>query len=278
LITFVTDGHRYESVLPDGIDWVSVSTLAGQFKENFDPKGMSLRCSKNKKSKWYGMDPEEIQWIWKNKADRSCDVGTAYHKVQEAELLSCETVDISGEEFMVQAPIEEEGVKKAPEQKLENGWIYPEHMVYLKTVGVCGQVDYVEVANNILNVRDYKTNQKIETESYFNPYSGTSKMMLTPVSHLEDCNFQAYSLQLSMYAYMMLKHNPQLSVGKLIIEHAVFAIAGEDQYGDPIILLDDWGNPVVDKIVPYEAKYLRSEVEAIFNWLKDNRHNLRKKT
>lgn len=278
MIIFETEGHKYTSVLPDGIEWVSVSTLSGNFKEAFDPKAMSIKCSKNKKSKWYGMDPQEIQWVWKNKADRSCDVGTKYHAIQEAELLSCETVEVFGEEFKVQAPVVEEGIKKAPEQKLENGWIYPEHLVYLKTVGVCGQVDYVEVTNNILNVRDYKTNEKIETESYFNPYSGVSKMMLAPVSHLEDCNYNVYSLQLSMYAYMMLKHNPQLSIGKLVIEHAVFETEGEDQYGDPIVKMDDWGNPVVKDIVPYEVKYLKQEVEAIFNWLKTNRHNLRKKT
>jgi hypothetical protein len=77
---------------------------------------------------------------------------------------------------------------------------------------------------------------------------------------------------------MMLRHNPNLSVGKLIIEHAVFETDGEDQYGDPIVKMDDWGNPVVKDIVQYPAKYLKSEVEAMFNWLKNNRHNLRKKT
>ncbi len=277
MIQFLADGHQYSSILPDGIDWVSVSTLSGQFKEEFDPKSMSIKCSKNKKSKWYGMDPEEIRWVWKNKADRSCLVGTKYHAIQEAELLSCDIVEMYGEEFRVQSPIVEDGIKKAPDQKLENGWVYPEHLMYLKTVGVCGQVDRVEVINNVLKIVDFKTNEKIELESYHNPYSGKSKMMLDPVSHLEDCNFYSYSLQLSMYAYIMLKHNPQLSVGELILEHAVFETNGEDQFGDPIIKMDEQDNPVVKEIVPYEVKYLKQEVEAIFGWLKNNRHNLRKK-
>jgi hypothetical protein len=278
MIIFNSDGHQYISVLPDGIEWVSVSQLISNFKEEFLPIPMSIKCSKNKKSKWYGMDPEEIRWVWKNKADRSCEVGTKYHAVQEAELLSCETIEMYGEEFKVQAPIVEDGVKKAPEQKIENGWVYPEHMCYLKTAGVCGQVDRVEIINNVLSVVDFKTNEKIETESYFNPYSGKSKMMLAPLSHIEDSNFWHYSLQLSTYAYMMLRHNPNLSVGNLIIEHAVFETDGEDQYGDPVVKMDDWGNPAVKDIVQYPAKYLKSEVEAMFNWLKTNRHNLRKKT
>ncbi len=278
MIRFSPNGHRYESILPDGIEWVSVSQLIANFKENFDAVPMSIKCSKNKKSKWYGMEPEEIRWCWKNKADRSCEIGTRYHAVQEAELLSCEIIDIYGEEFRVQHPIIEDGIKKAPEQKIENGWIYPEHLVYLKTVGVCGQADRPEVINNLLHVTDFKTCEKIDTTSYFNPYTGQSKMMLAPLSHLEDCNAIHYALQLSAYAYMMLRHNPNLSVGNLIIEHAVFETEGEDRYGDPIVKMDDWGNPVVKDIVQYPAKYLKTEVEAMFSWLKTNRHNLRKKT
>ena len=40
----------------------------------------------------------------------------------------------------------ETGSKIASEQKLKDG-VYPEHLVYLKSVGLCGQVDVVEVVN-----------------------------------------------------------------------------------------------------------------------------------
>lgn len=278
MIIFETEGHKYTSILPDGIEWVSVSTLISQFKEPFDPIAMSIKCSKNKKSKWFGMKPEEIRWVWKNKADRSCDLGTKYHAVQEAELLSCDTIEMNGHELKVQAPIVRDGIKVAPEQKLENDCIYPEHMVFFKTMGVCGQVDRPEVIDNLLNVTDYKTNEEIKKESYYNPYTCKHKMMLNPLAHLQDCNFVHYELQLSCYVYMMLKHNPNLSVGKLIVEHAVFDTEGEDQYGDPIVKIDNWGNPVVKDIIPEESRYLKQEVESMFGWLKDNRCNLRSKS
>jgi hypothetical protein len=37
-------------------------------------------------------------------------------------------------------------LKIAPNQKLDPG-VYPEHMVYLKSAGICGQSDLVEVVN-----------------------------------------------------------------------------------------------------------------------------------
>jgi ATP-dependent exoDNAse (exonuclease V) beta subunit len=59
------------------------------------------------------------------------------------------------------------GTKTAPSRKLEPG-VYPEHMVYLKSAGICGQSDLVEVVNGRVNIIDYKTNKEIKTESYKN--------------------------------------------------------------------------------------------------------------
>ena len=39
--------------------------------------------------------------------------------------------------------------------------------------------------------------------------------MYNPVSHLDDCNLNHYNLQLSIYAYIIKKHNPKLRVGNL---------------------------------------------------------------
>ena len=34
--------------------------------------------------------------------------------------------------------------------------------------------------------------------------------MYKPVNHLDDCNLNHYNLQLSIYAYIIKKHNPKL--------------------------------------------------------------------
>ena len=164
-------------------------------------------------------------------------------------------------------PIEIDGIKNAPEQKLGDG-IYPEHMMYLKSAALCGQADRVEIVNGKVNIYDYKTNKEIKTESYVN-WEGVSDRMLAPLSHLDDCNLNHYALQLSFYMYMILKHNPKLKAGKMIIEHVLFQEAGKDAYGNRVVLYDQFGEPVVEKIVEYNVPYLKTEVISTINKLKD---------
>lgn len=268
MINFVEDNHKYSSILPDGIEWTSVSTLVGKFKEKFDPISMSEKCSRKRGSKWYGIKPEEIRWLWEQKSQRSCTNGTWYHNIQEDEILSCETIDLGEGEIPVFRPIIEDGIKIAPNQQLTDG-IYPEHMIYYKSAGVCGQTDKVVVSSGVLDVSDYKTNEELKKESYFNPYTGKHKMMLAPLTHLMDCNFIHYELQISIYTYMILKHNPSLTLGKLEIEHAVFETDGVDEWGDPKIKYNEAGNPIVKEVLYLPARYLRAEVESMFKYLKE---------
>ena len=95
--------------------------------------------------------------------------------------------------------------------------------------------------------------------------------MSGPLAHLDDCNFNHYALQLSIYMHIMLKHNPRYKAGKLMLHHVIFEKEGEDKFGNPIPLKNAEGNPIVKTVVPYEAPYLKAEVIAMINWLKDNK-------
>ena len=53
-LQFKEDGHIYESVDNDKIDWVSVTSLIAMFKPKFNAKEQAVKSSKNKKSKWLG--------------------------------------------------------------------------------------------------------------------------------------------------------------------------------------------------------------------------------
>ena len=141
-------------------------------------------------------------------------------------------------------------------------------MVYLKSASICGQADRVEVVNGFVNVYDYKTNKEIKVESYIN-WEGVSDKMLDPLSHLDDCNLNHYNIQLSLYMYIILKHNPRLKPGKLIIEHIKFKEAGKDAYDNRVVFYDTFGEPVVEEVVQYDLPYLKSEVINIINYLKD---------
>src|SRR5574343_1970210 len=139
-VRFREENHSYESITDEKIDWLSVTSFISQFKQPFDAKGMADKCSKNKKSKWFGLTPQQIQEAWGSEAKRSTDLGTWYHNQRESDLLIHATMVRDGFTLPIIKPIYDEGTKVAPDQKLSDG-IYPEHFVYLKSAGVCGQSD-----------------------------------------------------------------------------------------------------------------------------------------
>ncbi len=257
-VIFKSQNHKYESVDTDGIEWTSVTSFISKYKQPFDAQALAEKSAKSKKSKWYGMSVEDILQAWSNESNRAIDQGNWYHNQREADLLQLNTIERHGCILPIIRPLVTDDVKYAPVQKLVEG-MYPEHFVYLKSAGICGQSDLVEVAKGEVNITDYKTNKEIKKESYVN-WEGVSQKMSPPVSHLDDCNFWHYALQLSTYMYIILKHNPKLKPGKITIHHVLFYTDGTDKFGNPITKLDDQGEPLVKKIVPYDLPYLKAEV------------------
>ena len=274
-IIFNAADHSYKSIDAEGIDWISVTSLLSNFKKPFDAEKVAASVTKKSRSKWFGIPPEKILELWKAEADRATTLGTFYHNQREADLCSLSSIELEGIPIPVYKPLEEGALKKAPEQKLTDG-IYPEHMVYLKSAGICGQSDLVEVVNSKVNIIDYKTNKEIKTESFKN-WEGISDKMQHPVSHLDDCNFNHYALQLSINMYIILKHNRKLRPGKIYIHHVIFEVEGTDEYGYPITRYSSNGDPVVKEVVQMEVPYLADEVISIINWLYDNRDQIKKK-
>ena len=107
-------------------------------------------------------------------------------------------------------------------------------------------------------------------EKGFTNWEGITSKMYNPVSHLDDCNLNHYNLQLSIYAYIIKKHNPKLRVGNLKIQHVKFKQVGTDSNGYPINEHVD-GEPVIEDIKLYNLPYLKDEVIQLIKWLKQNK-------
>jgi hypothetical protein len=277
MIIFTEKDHSYKSTNQDDpIDWVSVTTLISHFKKPFDAQKVAEKVSKSKKSKWYKLKPKEIRKIWDSESKRATDLGTFYHNQREDDLCSLASIERYGVTVPIFKPIPiKDGTKLAPSQKLDPG-VYPEHMVYLRSKGICGQSDLVEVVNNKVNIIDYKTNKEIKKESYVN-WEGISDKMNTPISNLDDCNFNHYALQLSIYMYIILKHNPKLRPGKIFLHHISFEKEGENKWGYPISKKDINGDPIVKDVNVIPIPYLIDEVLSIFHYLNDNKNKIKKK-
>jgi hypothetical protein len=269
-IIFNAEEHSYKSLNPEeNINWVSVTTVVSSLKKPFDAKAVAQLVSKKKNSKWYGIDPIIIQQIWDNEGTRSTTDGTWYHNQREDDLCSFASIEREGVTVPVFKPSgENAGMRTAPSQKLEPG-VYPEHMVYLKSAGLCGQSDLVEVVNGKVNIIDYKTNKEIKMKGFTN-WEGITEKMLLPVNSLDDCHFNHYALQLSIYMYIILKHNPKLKPGKIFIHHVKFEIEREDNWGYPIGKKDESGNPIVKEVIVIPVPYLVDEVQAVIHYMKDN--------
>jgi hypothetical protein len=276
MIVFNADDHSYRSLDDSNIDWISVTTLVSHFKKPFDAKKIAEKVSKSKKSKWSGIDPVLIQQIWTNEANRSTTLGSWYHDQRESDICALSSMEREGVTIPVFKPTEvKEGVKLSPSQKLDPG-VYPEHMVYLRSVGICGQSDLVEVVNGKVNIIDYKTNKEIKMESYVD-WEGKSEKMLPPIDNLDDCHFYHYALQLSIYMYIILKHNPKLKPGKIFIHHVSFEVETEDNWGYPVTKKDANGEPVLKEVKPIALPYLFEEVQTIMHYLHDNKIKIKKK-
>lgn len=277
IIKFTPQDHKYTSIKPeDERDWVSVTSFIGNFKQPFEADKIAEKSSKNKKSKWYGMTPEAIKDAWKAEANRATTLGTWYHNCRESDICALDTMERHGFTVPVFKPLEIDTVKYSPDQKLKDG-IYPEHMVYLKSAGLCGQSDLVEVVDGCVHITDYKTNKEIKAEGFTN-WEGITTKMMPPVNHLDDCNLNHYTLQLSLYLYIILKHNPRLKPGTLTIHHILFENVGEDKFGNPITALDSNGDPIVKDIVQYDLPYMKQEIISLMHWLEDNRDKLKPKS
>jgi hypothetical protein len=271
-VIFKEAGHVYESLNDDlsteKIKWTSVTSFVGMFKPKFDAKSQALKSSKNSKSKWFGLTVKEILDIWDKETERAIGLGNWYHNQRENDMISFDTIEREGVELQIIKPIKDgNGVKIAPDQKLTEG-VYPEHFVYLKSLGLCGQADHVEVVNGYININDYKTNKEIKEVGYTN-WEGITSKMYKPVNNLDDCNLMHYNLQLSLYAYIIKKHNPKLKIGKLTLQHVTFEQVGEDEFGYPITKMEN-GEPIIKEIKMYNLPYLQDEVNALVLWLKDN--------
>jgi len=132
---------------------------------------------------------------------------------------------------------------------LENG-VYPEYLISRTSddgiLRIAGQIDLLIKNGNDIVVADFKTNKKIDQHSFFDSKTKQTQKMLYPLNNLEDCNYMHYTLQLSTYAWMIQKLNPDYNIKDLVLIH-----------------FDHDGNQTL-----YHLDYLKSDVEKMLKWHK----------
>ena len=104
----------------------------------------------------------------------------------------------------------------AKPDKKKNNLIFPEIKVFSEKLKLAGTIDLLiyNKEKNQISLIDWKTNQNIKQKDQAYKYG----LQGTPAQKIYDCNFEKYSLQLSMYRYILEKFY-NASVSGLYILH-----------------------------------------------------------
>lgn len=195
LIKFEETSHLYKTL--DDKELVSVTTFIQKFSEDFDSDGSILaRCALKE-----GISEKELKKIWLKKGKDAADFGTKFH------------ADI---EFFIKnnkikknknAPI----IQNFKENYKPSGEVFSESIIFDEDIGIAGCVDIIELHNNQIVVKDFKSNAKKPTDYSF------GKNMKYPISHLPDSKLTKYELQISLYLYLLSsKYNYEIGEGNCI--------------------------------------------------------------
>jgi ATP-dependent exoDNAse (exonuclease V) beta subunit len=191
---------------------MSVTRLIKMYEPEKDWNEIAAKYAKKHKK-----SIEEVQKAWKEEGRKAVEKGTKFHGEMESRLIDAGEVEIDGKRYPVFPSPLVDGIKIAIPLQLEEK-LYPELLIYSHRYKVAGQADLVEIRDKKIHIKDYKTSKEIKLESYRHWKHG-HEMMLFPLSHLMNCNFYHYSMQLNIYAHLLKTHNPKLKIGDLEIHH-----------------------------------------------------------
>lgn len=201
-ITFKSDTHQYFD--PAGEEYKSVSRILDIVKPEFDRAGISANMARVK-AKEEGISVDKAQEIilaqWDQNRDSAADHGTFIHDNLEDYLNTgqCDSKIIPVGKRIIQF--------LSPYYKY-----FPEAIIYSGEHKVSGTADLpvqrTRTKKGVWDFYDYKTNQKkgIQFDSIKREggkiIKHYNRFLREPLTHLEDCNYNHYCLQLALYAYM----------------------------------------------------------------------------
>ena len=275
-IAFEEKAHRYWDVTDPSKKFTSVTTIIEKFGQPFDKEFWSAYKALEKllsadawkiekpsllKSKKFDKSLLELHDIsendfnreqqaildsWDEENRKSCERGTKIHADFENSFYKKKkNIDIS--KFQIGGKFECR--KDYTDLDLENA-VYPEYLIHRVSpdgkLCIAGQIDLLVKKGNNIIVGDYKTNKEIKMKSFFDSKTKSSVKMKFPLNNLDDTNYWHYCLQLSTYAWMLQKLNPDFIIEDLVMIHIDHK----------------------DKMTIYHLPYLKLEVEKMLAFYK----------
>lgn len=281
-IAFSEADHKYFDVTDTSKQYISVTTLVHRFTQPFDanfwsaykaleklipPDSWKIEKKSLLNTKRFNKDlldlynisedefnkvQQEILDEWERNKNESCERGTKIHADIENSFYKNPNAG-QLKKFGVGGKFE---CKKgyAP-LDMEYG-VYPEYLIYRDspdgTLHLAGQIDLLIKQGNEIVIVDHKTNKKIDQKGGFDTKMKSTAKMLYPLNTLEDCNFSHYTMQLSTYAWMLQKINPNFIIKDLILNHY-------DHDGNNTLYHCEYRKKDVERMLLYYKKELLRE-------------------
>ena len=193
---------------------ISVTTILSKFKNEFDSDYWSKKIAERENT-----TQEIILKKWKDKAFKSTEIGTAIHKIFEDyvnnnysvlnERLVFQFNELNPEFYL------EFNQKKDVVLRFINDFFVSKRLKPLESEFIvyndflAGQIDMIcKDSNNNFYILDFKTNEKIEGNSY-------GKKMKGIFNDLNDCSFYHYCIQLSIYKKILKEYE----INKMFLVH-----------------------------------------------------------
>lgn len=227
-VKYYDDKHKY---FIGNKELISTTTFIGEFKKPFNADYWSTI-----KAKQRGVSKQQILLEWEDIKDVACAKGSDLHAYSDNfmhnRVFPTDVPDALIKQF-----------KSFYNKFTKNNLVIrTEYVLADADLGIAGMIDLFcyNKEKDYFYIADYKTNKKFEFESKYNNY------FLEPISSLEECSFTSYSLQTSIYRYIIEKN--------LGIE-----------LGDSIVI---WFNDKNDSYEPVKCTYYKKEIEKMFKHYK----------
>ena len=281
-VGFLEGPHKYVNLKDDSITYTSVTTMIEKYGKPFDKEWTSRYKAierlvpsdvwkKEKGGLWkskkipkdfldvYNITEEQLNKVqqdildeWQEINKKSCERGTKIHSQLENQFYKAGS-NITLKKFGIGGKFECK--KDYSDLDLEYG-LYPEYLIYYDNpkidLHIAGQIDLIVKNGNDIWIIDHKSNKKIDLKGFYNPSIRTTDKMLYPLTHLDECNFNHYQLQLSTYAWMLQKLRPEFVIKGLMLNHY-------DHDGNNTIYPCSYLKDDVEKMLKHFAKQQKLE-------------------
>ena len=224
----------------DGVQFTSVTTVVSKFFPVFDAED-AIRKMKNGRNwnpnhKYWGMQDYEIKQNWEEKGIKASEQGTFLHEQIENYYLGNDYEQ--PQEFSLFRQFTNDHDSLTPYRT--------EWRIFDESIGVAGTIDFLALNGDSFEMYDWKRSLKVINKSNGTPITQNRwDRGFKGLSDIDDTSFNHYTLQLSIYRFLLEK-NYQINLSKMFI----------------VVL-----HPEYEKYYKVEVPYLKEKVEYILGTL-----------